>query len=334
MKTYCLQHLATHAANSPSLRVSCPICRTDYQISASGPTSPAFSWSEVLRWSATDQQLLLRHARFFFLVAPLAGSSLLAWSWLASYWEDLYYHGPGPPLVDTPTGFNMAEGISLHRSAVRWLPGVVSQLLTQYVLPEPANATDADPAFANGAGGWAAAATAEGNVPHPAGISKNWSNLYVWLQYAQWYKVLCWLLVLVLGGSEGLLPLSVREAFRVEELLLASETRAQIFIFGQFVPFVLAKARHFLVTWTGASALVRFAFYSVFTSHVEIAATLACDSAVMANLLYDWASSASNDYSLRLNLNRLRSGYFAIASRRNANAPGTAARTAAHAHAE
>ena len=33
-----------------------------------------------------------------------------------------------------------------------------------------------------------------------------------------------------------------------------------------------------------------------------------------AYLLYDWASSASNDYSLRLNLNRLRSGYFAIAS--------------------
>ena len=115
---------------------------------------------------------------------------------------------------------------------------------------------------------------------HPAGISKNWSLLYVWLQYAQWYKVLCWLLVLVLGGSEGLLPQTIREAFRVEELLLASETRAQVFIFGQCVPFVLTKARHFLVTWAGTSHIVRFIFYSAFTSHVEVASTLACDTVV------------------------------------------------------
>ena len=116
--------------------------------------------------------------------------------------------------------------------------------------------------------------------PHPAGISKNWSLLYVWLQYAQWYKVLCWLMVLVLGGSEGLLPSSVREAFRVEELLLASETRAQVFIFGQCLPFVLTKTRHFLVTWAGSSWLVRLVFYSFFTSHVEVAATLVCDCIV------------------------------------------------------
>jgi len=151
---------------------------------------------------------------------------------------------------------------------------------------------------------------------HPAGISKNWSLLYVWLQYAQWYKVLCWLMVLVLGGSEGLLPSSVRAAFQVEELLLASDVRAQVFIFGQCVPFVLTKARHFLVTWTGSSWLVRLVFYSLFTSHVEVAATLICDALVACHLLYDWESSASNDYLLRLNLNRLRSGYFAIASLR------------------
>jgi len=107
----------------------------------------------------------------------------------------------------------------------------------------------------------------------------------------------------------------------------------QVFIFGQFAPFVLAKARHFLVTWTGASAIVRFTFYSLFTSHVEVAITLACDFAVTAHLLYDWASSASNDYSLRLNLNRLRSGHFAIASRQDAKAPGESAQPA-HQHAE
>ena len=44
-----------------------------------------------------------------------------------------------------------------------------------------------------GSGGWS-----ESPPPgvHPSGISKAWSMLYVWLQYAQWYKVLCWLLVL------------------------------------------------------------------------------------------------------------------------------------------
>ena len=101
----------------------------------------------------------------------------------------------------------------------------------------------------------------------------------------------------------------------MEELLLASETRAQVFIFGQCVPFLLTKVRLFLVTWAGSSYLVRLAFYSAFTSHVEVGATLLCDSVVAVHLLYDWAWSASNDYCLRLNLNRLRSGYFKIASR-------------------
>ena len=131
----------------------------------------------------------------------------------------------------------------------------------------------------SGSGSWGGERSPPPGV-HPSGISKAWSMLYVWLQYAQWYKVLCWLLVLVLGGSEGLLPVGLREAFRVEELLLASESRAQTFIFGQCVPFVLTKTRHFLVTWAGHSHVVRLIFYSAFTSHVEVASTLACDSVV------------------------------------------------------
>ena len=164
----------------------------------------------------------------------------------------------------------------------------------------------------------------------------------------------------------------------MEELLLASESRAQVFIFGQCVPFVLAKTRHFLVTWAGTSWLVRLAFYSLFTSHVEIGATLSCDALVavrarraaaaphalranatprhvafaahsplitgarfrrtQAHLMYDWATSASNDYSLRLNLNRLRSGYFAIASLRDTRTgklkAGAVAGAPRHAHAD
>ena len=39
-----------------------------------------------------------------------------------------------------------------------------------------------------------------------------------------------------------------------------------------------------------------------------------------AALLYDWLSNMRNDFSLRLNLNRLRSGLYDIASR-DPNAP-------------
>ena len=60
--------------------------------------------------------------------------------------------------------------------------------------------------------------------------------------------------------------------------------------------------------------MIRFVFYSAFTSHVEIAVTLSCDSIVAVHLVYDWMWSATNDFSLRLNLNRLRSGDYAIAS--------------------
>lgn len=159
------------------------------------------------------------------------------------------------------------------------------------------------------------AGSASGRQPHPSGISRNWSLLYVWLQYCQWYKVLCWLLVLLLGGSEGLIPHAVREAFRVEELLLDSESRKYVLFFGQVVPFVLTKIRHFIVTWAGSLWFVRLIFYSALTSHVEVFSTLLCDTFVAVHLLVDWCQSASNDFSLRLDLNRLRSGYFVIASR-------------------
>jgi hypothetical protein len=60
---------------------------------------------------------------------------------------------------------------------------------------------------------------------------------------------------------------------------------------------------------------VQLIFYSAFTSHVEVAFTLACDTGVGAALLYDWLSNVRNDFLLRLNLNRLRSGHYDIASR-------------------
>lgn len=63
--------------------------------------------------------------------------------------------------------------------------------------------------------------------------------------------------------------------------LAIGSARPQVFILGQCIPFLLTKARHFLVTWAGSSYVVRLLFYSAFTSHVEVGSTLACDTVVM-----------------------------------------------------
>jgi len=308
LKTYCLQYLAMHP--SPSLRVPCPICRTDYQIVPRTNRDLAMSpmtWRQLLRWTNTDRELLQRHCRYLLLVAPLLASTVLAWRWMYGYWDDLWYHGDGPPLMTDglPTAREVG-GPPMLRSALTasWLPEQVRDVL-QGLLQS-----------AQGLLGEAEAEAAADEPPrvHPAGISRNWSMLYVWLQYVQWYKVLCWLLIMVIGGSDGLLPPVARDAFRIEELLLTSDARAQLFIFGQCCPFVVSKLRHFLVTWTGSAWPVQLIFYSVFSSHIEVAFTLTCDTAVGAALLYDWLSNMRNDFSLRLNLNRLRSGLYDIAS--------------------
>ena len=162
------------------------------------------------------------------------------------YWDDLWNHGDGPPLMTDalPTAREVG-GPPMLRSALTasWLPEGVRELV-QHVLQSVQGLLGEE------------AAGAEPPRVHPAGISRNWSMLYVWLQYVQWYKVLCWLLIMVIGGSDGLLPPVARDAFRIEELLLTSDARAQLFIFGQCCPFVLSKLRHFLVTWTGSVWLV------------------------------------------------------------------------------
>ena len=162
------------------------------------------------------------------------------------YWDDLWNHGDGPPLMTDglPTAREVG-GPPMLRSALTasWLPEGVREVLQGLLQSVQGLLGEAE-------------ADAEPPRVHPAGISRNWSMLYVWLQYVQWYKVLCWLLIMVIGGSDGLLPAVARDAFRIEELLLTSDARAQLFIFGQCCPFVLSKLRHFLVTWTGSVWLV------------------------------------------------------------------------------
>ena len=354
------------------------------------------SWREFVEWSSTDSQLLLRHVRFLFLVAPLVCSSVVAWTWLVAYWDDLYRNGPGEPLTEAGPQPDQLQGPSAYalRGALLWLPvrayplTAVLRWLPYLLAPPPCTASaepypcaslslcshglaptprptvarplprvalarlqnaitdfldthllplssmgggDAGSAGHLSGGGFVRPSPASQHatppLEHPSGISKNWSMLYVWLQYVQWYKVLCWLLVLVLGGSEGLLPAGLREAFRVEELLLASRaghrSSSSASACRSSSPRRATSSSH-----GRAPQVVRLIFYSAFTSHVEVASSLACESVVAVHLLYDWVTSAANDYSLRLNLNRLRSGYFAIASMPRADGGVAAARPA------
>ena len=137
--------------------------------------------------------------------------------------------------------------------------------------------------------------------------------MYVTLQYLQWYKVLAWLLTVVLGGSDGLLPARVREFFQVEELLMASGWRTQVMIMGQAAPFVVSKMRHLFVTWGASSSLVRLLCYSAFSSHVEVACNLCCDAVVSLLLLQDWVATISTDLRLRLSLMDLKAGRLKVA---------------------
>ena len=154
------------------------------------------TWRQLLRWTNTDRELLQRHCRYLLLVAPLLASTALAWKWMYGYWDDLWNHGDGPPLMTDalPTAREVG-GPPMLRSALTasWLPEGVREVV-QGVLQSVQGLLGEE------------AAGAEPPRVHPAGISRNWSMLYVWLQYVQWYKVLCWLLIMVIGGSDGLLP--------------------------------------------------------------------------------------------------------------------------------
>lgn len=150
--------------------------------------------------------------------------------------------------------------------------------------------------------------------PHPAGISVRWSAFYVWSQHIHFYKVLCWMLCLVLGGSDGLLPSKACALFRMDELLLASSPRCRLFFVGQCLPFALSKTRHLFVNVAIWCWPMRFLFYRVLTSHVETAMTTMCDMYACAAFLSDWLESTRHDMLLQLKLQQLGSGRLRVAS--------------------
>ena len=63
-------------------------------------------------------------------------------------------------------------------------------------------------------------------------------------QYVQWYKVLCWLLIMVIGGADGLHvdadPLQAREAARAEAAELR-QLRAALALAALVVPAAVAS---------------------------------------------------------------------------------------------
>lgn len=215
LETFCLQSLARHP--SPTLSVSCPICLAEYQI-VERPDAANLPWRDLLRVASTDQQLLLRHCHFLLLLSPLLVSCLLMWVWLLNHWWDVYNNGDGPPLLASARRSFVHQHLPALHGALAWLPAHLAEMVQTLVQSvwQVAEAAAELP-------GESVDVTAEAGSPHPAGISRKWSLLYVWLQCAQWYKVLSWLFIIVLGGSDGLLPTSARQLFRIEELLLASE---------------------------------------------------------------------------------------------------------------
>ena len=111
-------------------------------------------------------------------------------------------------------------------------------------------------------------------------------------------------------------------------------SRRQVFLVGQCMPFVFTKVRHFFVTWARSIPMFKYLFYHLLTSHVEIGCNLFCDTVVLGALLHDWLTSASNDLRLRVDMNRLRSGYFTIASISRPEVAGNGRTNARRPHAD
>ncbi|KAL3930751.1 MAG: hypothetical protein SGPRY_001406 [Prymnesium sp.] len=271
LNTYCLRTLADNEHRQHDLDVCCPICRGKYVIEREA--SSVASWRELVRCTSTDWQLLLRHCRFFLLILPLLVTSTLSWCWLYAYWDDLYRNGSGPPLLagDRPVA-------PVTDAAFTWLPSQISAMISGGL----------DAIFAQRRLEDTRATDGLAKEPHPSQISHNWSLLYVWLQYARSYMILSWVMMMLLGDIEGLLPSSARELFRIEELVLV---------------------RHGIVAAFSSIAIVRYIVFNVFTSHTEVALLVSSDTIArrdirpgeinriqdcMINLLYSLVQSSGS----------------------------------------
>ena len=118
VKHYCVNYLSTHSPQS--LRVPCPICRSEYRIVRSERVAARERRHELWAFQPTDAKLLLRHCRFALLLAPLLVSAVLSWRWLVNHAENVYREGDGPPLLIGGAPSNLATGPS--GGLLAWLP--------------------------------------------------------------------------------------------------------------------------------------------------------------------------------------------------------------------
>lgn len=209
LRNYCEVDLAAHGFEKGVAEVHCPICKSEIRIVRRGAGSARQAWRQTLRVTATDGVLLERHCRFFFLIAPLLVATLACWAWLLAYWHDLRLNGPGPYLTSDAAAVRWAPDSQLRspiaavvkallnagaalRSALEYAGFHVD--FTELSEAFAADISSLQPGSDSSPAQAAEAPSAADPTPellelHPSGITKHWSELYVWLQYAQWYKV-------------------------------------------------------------------------------------------------------------------------------------------------
>lgn len=208
------------------------------------------------------------------------------------------------------------QGGALLREALTLLPPFVQQWCA-FLFGENSRVDSARTAFSEASDALgelrAPVRTAQALRPHISGVSQSWSLLFMLLQRLQWYKVTTWLLVSMLSSSDGFLPERWREFFMLGQLLLESEWRLSLFLGSQCWPFALSQLRHVGVAWLTQFAAPRWFFYSVFTSYIEVAMNVLCDTGMTLAMLHDWSVQSRAVQRRRMLLACLRTGAFEVA---------------------
>ncbi|CEM22827.1 unnamed protein product [Vitrella brassicaformis CCMP3155] len=166
-----------------------------------------------------------------------------------------------------------------------------------------------------GGGGWrkdvakSGAGGAGDDLPHPSGVTENWSRLYVAFQNIHWF--FC---VLNLWGFlhfHEILQPSIRDISRRLESPLGgpgSLLGSMVLRIIQINPPVLSKLRLVLVIWMNSTATAQlrsslsYFVYSIFTSYVDMAAQAVLD---MASLSFWLAVTYKEAIRLRYDVHRV-----------------------------
>jgi hypothetical protein len=303
-RNYCIQALLAN----PEAVVACPICKTEFEYEIDHVQSLTERAGAMLY--NVDEAIRNRHIHLALLVIPVVicmvfTISALSINSLADADETLLL----PLMVDNRDGWGVIGKQGLLPS--RWYGSQAARLAQLYdpdwkfgmtdaqharaymrELERATTATDTDP------DGYAA--------PHPAGTSRWWSNTYMWIQHLQCNKLLSWQIALV--------PVVFTAAFDFVRVF-GSARRWKLFRTWQVVPFALAQFRHITLALFGTNRAVQLVFFSIFTSHVEVSAFLACDVMFIFKIGLDWWQMLREDFLGESLLQRLQHGATTVATR-------------------